>query len=289
LLVSSGCVNNENLNHIKVEQNQTKEIKKEPLFPIIKIDTPEVIKDKTPTICGDIKEGNITSITLELMNKYDMFFGPYDAQIEKNSWCSYISDKLENDEYTIIATGITDKFQIGTDKKTIKIYAIDGLYDALIKEFKYDLQLWNAEIIKESMIIRFNNSNVLFNRREKTLKPEFKNILSDFFPRFNKVLLKYKDDIKAVYIEGHASSEHRLASTKEEKYRLNQILSQKRANEVLEYTKALADDVIIANYLWIDSHFDSIGKSSSELIYNPDGSENRHKSRRVEFRIETIK
>ncbi|MEA3316177.1 MAG: OmpA family protein, partial [Campylobacterota bacterium] len=292
LFIISGCSNNEKLNNTKIENNETILLKTEKklILPIIKIDTPKITDNRTPTICGDIKEGNITNITIELMNNYDMFFGPYDAEIENNktTWCSYIGDELENDEYTVLATAIDNKNQLATDKNTFEIYLIDGLYDALIKEFQYDLQLWNAQLEEESLLFRFNNSSVLFNRREKTLKQDFKNILNDFFPRYNKVLLEYKDNIKNVYIEGHASSEHRLGSTKEEKYKLNQILSQQRAEEVLRYTKSLEDNIIIANYLWIDSHFQAIGKSSSELIYNEDGSENKHKSRRVDFRIETI-
>lgn len=276
---------------MKIDTNKSILLKTEKkiILPKIAIDNLGIIKNRTPTICGDIKDGNITNMTIELRNNDNRFFGPYDVEIEDNTWCSYISDELENNKYTIMATALDNNNQIITGKSTFSVYLMDSLYDALMKEFKYDLQIWNAQLEKDTLLIRFNNSNLLFNKREKTLKQSFKNILKDFFPRYNKVLLKYKDKIKNVYVEGHTSSEYSSASTKEEKYKLNKIISQKRADNVLKYIKNLNNNIIISNYLWIDSHFKAIGKSSSELIYNEDGTENKYKSRRVDFRIETIK
>ena len=78
-------------------------------------------------------------------------------------------------------------------------------------------------------------------------------------------------------------------TTKTAKFKLNQKLSIKRANTVLSYTNQLVDQNIGKNILWIVSTFESNGLSSSKLIFNQNGTENKEMSRRVEFRIKNIR
>lgn len=78
---------------------------------------------------------------------------------------------------------------------------------ALQKEFSKDLKQWNAEILGD-MTIRFNDPSVLFATGSSDLRPRFKQVLSEFFPRYIALLnsKKFKNSVKELRIEGHTSS-----------------------------------------------------------------------------------
>ena len=61
------------------------------------------------------------------------------------------------------------------------------LYIDLQDEFKEDLKVWRATI-DSSLCIRFQEPAMLFDNDKAELKPLFKDILDDFFPRYIKVL-----------------------------------------------------------------------------------------------------
>src|SRR2546430_9907483 len=60
----------------------------------------------------------------------------------------------------------------------------DALFADLQAEFKHDLPRWKAQIIKEDLSIRFTEPEVLFATGSSELKPEFREILASFFPRY---------------------------------------------------------------------------------------------------------
>jgi len=78
---------------------------------------------------------------------------------------------------------------------------------ALQKEFAKDLKQWNAEILGD-MTIRFNDPTVLFATGSAELRPRFREVLNQFFPRYVALLTsaKFKDAVKEVRIEGHTSA-----------------------------------------------------------------------------------
>jgi len=82
------------------------------------------------------------------------------------------------------------------------------LYNDLYTEFSADLESWDAEI-DSNLTIRFKEPDVLFDPGSDEIKNSFKIILSDFFPRYIKVLRsdKFIDHIEEVRIEGHTSIE----------------------------------------------------------------------------------
>ena len=167
------------------------------------------------------------------------------------------------------------KNEIVTNYNEIK----SNLYDELYFTFKDDLTSWDAEIDSTELTIRFKEPNMLFDHGQSYLKPQFKDILSDFFPRYIEVLTrnKFKDNIEEVRIEGHTDSSG--------DYFFNMKLSQDRTRSVLEYSiKNLPDNLDIE---WSLSHITANGLSSSKLIYREDGTENHEASRRVEFRVKT--
>lgn len=163
-----------------------------------------------------------------------------------------------------------------------------GLYDALIKEFQNDLEVWNAELTKKDLIFRFNNPIAIFDVNESDLQEEFEVILSDFFPRYVKIIEQYKHQINEIRVEGHSSSEYIGAETQKSKDILNERLSQKRAINVRDYAVLNTLQETSINMEWVMNTFTAYGMSSKNLIFNPDGSENREASRRVEFRISQL-
>jgi outer membrane protein OmpA-like peptidoglycan-associated protein len=153
---------------------------------------------------------------------------------------------------------------------------------ALISEFKNDLPKWNAEI--EGTIFRFKSPDILFQKGRSKLNNQFKAILSDFFPRYIRVLSEFKIDIEEIRIEGHTSSKWNKHSTREESYLKNAQLSQQRALKVLEYS--ISQTEIKSYFEWLILVLRSNGLSFSKVIKN-NGIEDFQASRRVEFRVAT--
>ena len=56
----------------------------------------------------------------------------------------------------------------------------EDIYNALESEFGKDLEKWNAEIEKDTLTVRFLAPEILFESGSDVLKPQFKDILSDF-------------------------------------------------------------------------------------------------------------
>jgi len=158
------------------------------------------------------------------------------------------------------------------------------IYVALTKEFKDDLPKWNAEIDPETMTFRFKEPDVLFDQGGSDLKLKFKNILSDFFPRYVRVLAPFENDIDEVRIEGHTSSEWRYETDSQTAYFRNMELSQDRTRNVLEY--CVSSNLIGNGSSWINQKIAAVGLSSTKLVLEG-GIENKEKSRRVEFRVKT--
>ena len=254
----------------------------------IKIDTVSLYNDNTPKICGKITKGDIDKIDVTLQDQNSMLFGPYKAKIKGDkSWCTNVNDELENGKYIITAKGTNNEGERAKDFSNTNIYIIKGLYDALMDEFRKDFKPWGAELDKDTLIFRFKNPSVMFKAGKKDVSPQYKNILSDFFPRYIKVITNYKTDIEKVFIEGHSSSEFSSRYSAAKNFQKNLELSQGRADEVLKYSSSLSNTMVKKNQLWIDATFKALGLSSSQLVFNEDGTENKPLSRRVEIRIQS--
>lgn len=150
------------------------------------------------------------------------------------------------------------------------------LYIDLQEEFKEDLKVWRATI-DSSLCIRFQEPAMLFDNDKAILKPLFKEILDDFFPRYIKLLSRpeYRDNIMEIRIEGHTDSNGG--------YFHNMELSQNRTRSVLEYCFGLMS---IEQIDWAKGLITANGLSSSQPILIQ-GVEDKRLSRRVEFRVRT--
>lgn len=151
------------------------------------------------------------------------------------------------------------------------------LYIDLQQEFKDDLAVWRATI-DSTLCIRFQEPSMLFDEGQSLLKPKFKNILDDFFPRYIAVLSRdeYRDNIEEIRIEGHTNSNGGYYS--------NMELSQDRTRAVLQYCFSLMSDDLEE---WLKGLVTANGLSSSHLILKMNGEEDKDLSRRVEFRVRT--
>ena len=168
-----------------------------------------------------------------------------------------------------------------------------ALYKELRAEFEGDLTkktqfrtLWRGHIDMETLSIRFKKP---FTQGNAAVPNAFKNVLRDFFPRYIAILAKpeYKDGVAEIRIEGHTSGEWHREATFDEAYFKNMELSQDRARNVLRYVLGIKRREITQNKEWIKKNLTANGLSSSQLILNSTGRENKAESRRVEFRVVT--
>ena len=160
------------------------------------------------------------------------------------------------------------------------------LYNDLNDEFKNDLERWDAEI-DSTLAIRFLEPRVLFASGSAAMRPQFKTILDNFFPRYVGILRsdKYVDHIEEIRVEGHTSSEGMPGMGEATAYFYNMRLSQERTRSVLEYSLNRIGPEAVD---WTRSRATANGLSSSKrLVVNEVDEDDRVKNRRVEFRVKT--
>jgi outer membrane protein OmpA-like peptidoglycan-associated protein len=154
------------------------------------------------------------------------------------------------------------------------------IYRQLMIEFKDDLLKWNATIDSEDLVFRFKEPDILFGVNESSIKPKFKEILNDFFPRYINVISRkdFKENIEEIRIEGHTDNSG--------PYFYNMELSQDRTRSVLTY--------VLQNTFrsgqdqeWVKANLTANGLSYSRPIADNNDEIGKRLNRRVEFRIRT--
>ncbi len=164
----------------------------------------------------------------------------------------------------------------------------ENLYIVLNEEFKADLLRWNAEIDKANLSIRFKEPDVLFDKSKYEVKTQFRKVLSDFFPRYIKVLSNknFKNNIEEIRIEGHTDSDGpTIGKDKDYDYFYNMELSQERTKGVLQLSLQTLESTSLRK--WVQERLTANGLSSSKTINYENGLEDKKSSRRVEFKIRT--
>lgn len=210
---------------------------------------------------------------------------------QEGHWVA-VSDLMAGLMMVFMLISIVFMVNVETERNKIRDIAIlydhlrTQLYDDLQAEFGSDMKRWGAELDKD-LAFRFNNSDVLFDQGKAELKPEFSDILSDFFPRYVNIITqpKYRDDILEVRIEGHTSSAWSGAADADDAYIRNMDLSQERTRSTLGFVLGLSN--VADNKDWLKSHLTANGLSSAKVVRDQNGSENADGSRRVEFRVRT--
>ena len=163
----------------------------------------------------------------------------------------------------------------------------NSLYDDLNREFQIDLPRWKAQLIRSDLTIRFTEPEVLFATGSAELKPEFKTILADFFPRYVRIMTspRYRSSITELRIEGHTSSDWTGSTSPEDAYFHNMELSQARTRSTLSYVLSLP--TVQEHRPWLTRFLTANGLSSSRPILDAGRHEDAQRSRRVEFRVRT--
>jgi outer membrane protein OmpA-like peptidoglycan-associated protein len=193
--------------------------------------------------------------------------------------------------FMLIAISFMLKIEADTAnaKKMIAVYknVRQELYQDLYSEFQKDLSKWGADLSKDTLSIRFKEPDVLFDTNKYDLKPKFREILEDFFPRYVKIITseKYRDSIEEVRIEGHTSSVWNNLVSADEAYYKNMELSQARTRSTLQFAMELPS--VVTDKDWLRHHLTANGLSSSKIILTNGGAEDAQSSQRVEFRIRT--
>lgn len=202
-------------------------------------------------------------------------------QDSENNWMN-IADIMSALMMIFMFISIAFLYQILNAKE---IYKVD-LNKALHQEFDKDLQKWKAVITDEN-IMRFNSP---FEAGSKELPDEFSLILSDYFPRYIKVLTdkKFKEEIDEIRVEGHTSNGWGSLADKKKIYLNNMNLSQGRASNVLALCYELNNTIIEDNRVWLQDNLRANGMAFSKLIYEKNSNkQDRARSRRVEFMVVT--
>ena len=210
---------------------------------------------------------------------------------EEGHWVA-VSDLMAGLMMVFMLVSVVFMINVETERDKIRDVAIlydqlrTQLYRDLQEEFADDMPRWGAEL-DEDLAFRFNNSDVLFDRGEAELKPEFRAILNDFFPRYVRIITQpeYRDDILEVRIEGHTSSGWFGARNEDDAYIRNMDLSQERTRSTLAYVLGLND--VHRDKEWLKRHLTANGLSSAKVVRNASGDEVGERSRRVEFRVRT--
>jgi outer membrane protein OmpA-like peptidoglycan-associated protein len=160
------------------------------------------------------------------------------------------------------------------------------LYNDLNREFHTDLPKWGAVLKRDDLSIRFTEPKVLFATDSDQLTPLFQSILSDFFPRYVRILTgdKYRTSVTEVRIEGYTSTLWHGGATLQEAYIGNMDLSQRRTRSVLQYVLALPG--LQSSQSWLMENVTANGLSFSHLV-RENGRENTALSQRVEFKVRT--
>lgn len=209
---------------------------------------------------------------------------------EENHWLS-VSDLMAGLMMVFLFISIALMRNAFMERDKIKQIAVAyqenqvSIYEALNQEFMKDLKKWDADIDEQTLTFTFKSPEVLFKTGEIELSSNYQALLKDFFPRYLEVLQPFQDSINEIRIEGHTSSDWNHNSTNREAYFKNMQLSQGRTRSVLNYVYNLKSSQPFQG--WIKSHIAAVGLSSSRLMYDSNGSEDKVRSRRVSFRVIT--
>lgn len=157
------------------------------------------------------------------------------------------------------------------------------LVKSLKNELGSSLLNWQASLDEDNLLVRFSSPTLMFATGSQYLKPEFKQTLAEFYPRYLQALKPYESSILVVSIDGYSSSIWNNTENEDEAYFKNLQLSQQRSGNVLHYLFDISFQQ--ESKQWLRSHFTANGGSSSHQIFDTDGNENFALSQRVEFKI----
>ncbi len=231
----------------------------------ISLNLAEIEKLKALLLEFDLKtkEQNDTNekLSAEILNRQNVIS-------LKDEELALLADKL------LVQTQIHQKMVEEFDITKVKIKNLTGIKLNVIAKLREKLGK-SINIDEKSGAIKFS-SNILFDQNEYKLKEESKKELSVVLKKYLNTLVGDKDMrkfIESITIEGHTNSDGSYLS--------NLALSQQRALAVMQF---LYDSNIIDKDL-LSAYVNSSGRSSSDLILDKNGVEDKDASRRIEIKF----
>jgi chemotaxis protein MotB len=231
----------------------------------ISLNLAEIEKLKALLLEFDLKtkEQNDTNekLSAEILNRQNIIS-------LKDEELALLADKL------LVQTQIHQKMVEEFDITKVKIKNLTGIKLNVIAKLREKLGK-SINIDEKSGAIKFS-SNILFDQNEYKLKEESKKELSVVLKKYLNTLVGDKEMrkfIESITIEGHTNSDGSYLS--------NLALSQQRALAVMQF---LYDSNIIDKNL-LSAYVNSSGRSSSDLILDKNGVEDKDASRRIEIKF----
>ncbi|MCG9554470.1 OmpA family protein [Vibrio sp. Isolate31] len=218
-------------------------------------------------------------------------FGNETESSESNHWLS-VSDLMAGLMVIFLLISVALMNRIDAEKRAIKEMDITvseaqvRIHIALQQEFSRDFSDWHVELAKDkSLSIDFYAKPYHFDSESNDLPPALLNTLKAFFPRYLNVLEQHKEDIQAIQIEGHTSSNWD-GLDKLEAYKENMALSQRRANAVFKKVVNF-DGALDKHGVWVMKKLAAIGYGPSQIRIYSTGKEDSRRSRRISFKVVT--
>lgn len=267
----------------------------------IALNTLEDTTNTTPEICGIFKEGVASSVDVVIgteLQEEPLQTLKASINEDESRWCAAVTEALALGSYTIKATAKDKADHVSEVSGTLNIVEAiavqevavatlsSEIYAAVNEALGSDLEALDITFTQD-LLFTFNNEKTHFTRDSSIVTDIYKEQLDAFFPKLIPVLQPYEGKIKFL-VQGHTSSVFESSSDEKVKFMKNEILSHKRAKNVLEHIKANQDERVVNAQPFIQNDFSAVAKSSLETIKNDDMSENYAKSRRVDFKIEVL-
>lgn len=177
------------------------------------------------------------------------------------------------------ATAKLEEQQLALASQAQRIDDLIGIRTTMIRELSASLTAANMKATVDpntgDIVL---DSSVFFETGKSAIKEEGQQLLNRFIPVYLDVLLrdKYANYLGEIIIEGHTDSSG--------SYESNLKLSQDRALQVALYCLNMPS-LTGQQKLKLQEILTAKGRSYSDLVYNPDGTENPDASRRVEFKF----
>ena len=204
-------------------------------------------------------------------------FFTYERNSEE-SWMS-VSDLMAGLMVIFLFVAIAFIKGVGQEQELLEKSICEDIKKSL-QEIEWRKQV---EICSDEIVVKFRNPDALFDHGKANLKPEFREMLVEFFPRYMSVINKYEEEIHELRIEGH-TDDTGTSGNELDNYFYNIGLSQDRTRSVMQFL--FETQTARLNKDWLVSHMTANGLSYSHPVYKEGGQiMDRSKSRRVEFKI----
>jgi len=156
---------------------------------------------------------------------------------------------------------------------------VSSLYTQLQKLFALEIAHHQLTLSKD-LTLTLSGKSLLFQAGQYQLSQKQKQFLQSFFHKLIPFLKQHKNEIEALQVNGHTSTEWKNTSSKKG-YLKNMKLSQNRALSVIEY---LVTTQNTKELRWLSKLLEGDGKSYKEQIVQNHKEDKTH-SRRVSFKL----